>query len=315
MTSKPLVSIIIPVYNGGDYLREAIDSALAQTYAPIEILVVNDGSRDGGLTARIASEYGDSIRYFEKENGGVSSALNCGIRNMRGTYFSWLSHDDLYEPRKVEAQVAALAEEGGKALVYCNFSTIDQNSAPMPDTKASCRLHRDMNPREALHQVLRHGSLNGCGFLIPKAAFDECGGFDEALRYAQDSLMWYRLFAHGWALRVVPDKLVKSRVHANQQTQKNRSKFTADNQAICREMLPVFDRLSTEGDDFVLEYALRSALKGETGNVRACRQKLKQAGRLNASARLRLLLRSAYGRLRPTVRKAYYRLFRRIRTE
>ena len=315
MTSKPLVSIIIPVYNGGDYLREAIDSALAQTYAPIEVLVVNDGSNDGGQTARIAAEYGDAIRYFEKENGGVSSALNCGIRNMRGVYFSWLSHDDVYESRKVEAQIAALPEGAEKTLVYCNFSTIDQNSAPMPDTKAACRPQRDMSPREALHQGLRHGSLNGCGFLIPREAFDECGGFDEHLRYAQDSLMWYRLFTHGWSLKVVQEPLVLSRVHANQQTQKNRSKFTADNQTICREMLPVFDRLSTDGDDFVLEYALRNALKGEPENVRLCREKLKQTGRLTPSARIRLLFTTSYGRVRPTVRRIYYRLFRKIRTE
>ena len=98
MTSHlPLVSIVIPVYNGADYMREAIDSALSQTYPHIEVLVVNDGSTDSGATAAVARSYGDKIRYFEKKNGGVSSALNYGIRNMQGSYFSWLSHDDVYE--------------------------------------------------------------------------------------------------------------------------------------------------------------------------------------------------------------------------
>ena len=78
----PLVSIIIPVYNGANYMREAIDSALAQTYRNIEIIVVNDGSNDNGETERIALSYGDKIKYFHKENGGVSSALNLGIQNM-----------------------------------------------------------------------------------------------------------------------------------------------------------------------------------------------------------------------------------------
>ena len=68
--NRVLVSIVIPVYNGSNYLREAIDSALAQTYSPIEVLVINDGSTDQGATARIAQAYGDRIRYFEKENGG-----------------------------------------------------------------------------------------------------------------------------------------------------------------------------------------------------------------------------------------------------
>ena len=102
---QPKVSIIIPVYNGAEFMREAIDSALAQTYPHIEVIVVNDGSRDDGATREIALSYGDRIRYFEKENGGVSSALNLGIRNMTGDYFSWLSHDDAYLPDNVQASV------------------------------------------------------------------------------------------------------------------------------------------------------------------------------------------------------------------
>lgn len=72
----PLVSIIIPVYNGSDYLEEAIESALNQTYKNIEIIVINDGSTDNGATEMIALKYRDQIRYFHKTNGGVSSALN-----------------------------------------------------------------------------------------------------------------------------------------------------------------------------------------------------------------------------------------------
>lgn len=82
--NQPLVSIVMPVYNGGDYLKEAIDSALAQTYNNIEIIIVNDGSDDGGITEKIALSYGERVRYFRKKNGGVATALNLGIRNMRG---------------------------------------------------------------------------------------------------------------------------------------------------------------------------------------------------------------------------------------
>ena len=96
----PLVSIIIPVYNGEKYMREAIDSALNQTYKNIEVIVVNDGSKDN--TDEIALSYGDKIRYFKKENGGVSTALNLGIKEMKGEYFCWLSHDDVYEYNKVD---------------------------------------------------------------------------------------------------------------------------------------------------------------------------------------------------------------------
>ena len=103
--TAPLVSIVIPVYNGANFLREAIDSALAQTWPHCEILVVNDGSTDNGATEDISLSYRARIRYFRKENGGVASALNLGIREMRGDFFSWLSHDDVYLPDKCRNQV------------------------------------------------------------------------------------------------------------------------------------------------------------------------------------------------------------------
>ena len=92
---KPLVSIVIPVFNGENYLKDAIDSAINQTYSNCEIIVVNDGSSDA--TEKIAKSYGKKIRYYKKENGGVSTALNLGLEKMTGDYFSWLSHDDLYK--------------------------------------------------------------------------------------------------------------------------------------------------------------------------------------------------------------------------
>ena len=117
----PKVSVVIPVYNGANYLREAIDSALSQTYSNIEIIVVNDGSNDKGETRNIALSYGDKIRYFEKENGGVSSALNLGIREMTGEYFSWLSHDDSYKPQKIENSIRYLStfENRDRLIVMC----------------------------------------------------------------------------------------------------------------------------------------------------------------------------------------------------
>ncbi len=94
------------------------------------MIVVNDGSSDGGKTEEIALSYGDRIRYFRKENGGVASALNLGIREMRGEYFSWLSHDDVYLPRKVEREAAALAARGDDAIAYSDYEVIDEFLPP-----------------------------------------------------------------------------------------------------------------------------------------------------------------------------------------
>src|SRR5688500_7068290 len=104
---RPRVSVVIPVYNGANYLAQAIDSALAQTYPDGEVVVVDDGSTDERATERIARGYGHRIRYIRKENGGVATALNAGIEAMTGDYFSWLSHDDMYLPDKVALQVEA----------------------------------------------------------------------------------------------------------------------------------------------------------------------------------------------------------------
>ena len=116
------VSIVIPVFNGSNYLKNAIDSALSQTYANCEVIVINDGSTDDGKTAAIAKSYGDKIRYYEKENGGVATAVNLGIELMKGDYFAWLSHDDMFTNDKIEKQMNAIKASGIKeAICHCNF--------------------------------------------------------------------------------------------------------------------------------------------------------------------------------------------------
>ena len=116
---NPLVSAVIPVYNGSNYLREAINSVLNQTYSNIEVIVVDDGSTDDTWT--IIQSYGDKIRGFHKENGGVSSALNLAIDNMKGEWFAWLSHDDLWLSNKIEMQIHYLQENPGKGIYYSGY--------------------------------------------------------------------------------------------------------------------------------------------------------------------------------------------------
>ena len=210
---EPLVSIVIPVYNGANYLAQAIDSALAQTYQPIEILVVNDGSRDDGATERVARSYGDRIRYWAKPNGGVATALNDGIAHMRGEYFSWLSHDDVYYPEKIAVQVAALAalpESGRRVVLFSDYDEIDAQSrrvtthgfAPLPPSAVAARL-------------LSAYPVHGCTVLIPRSCFDEVGLFDPGLPTTQDYHFWFRL-AKQVPMVHLPGALIGSRVHPEQ---------------------------------------------------------------------------------------------------
>ena len=210
----PLVSIIIPVYNGDNYLTEAIDSALAQTYENIEIIIINDGSTD--KTEKIALSYSDKIRYYSKENGGVSTALNMGITLMYGEYFSWLSHDDLYLPDKVRSQVNALVNTPS-GIAYSNYDVIDKNGILLA-TMDIAKHYPQYDLTFGLFPILRQ-VLNGCTLLIHKSHFARVGNFDERLRSVQDYDLWFKMF-RGEKLTYVNESLVRLREHGTQVTHK-----------------------------------------------------------------------------------------------
>ena len=212
LSKQPKVSIIIPVYNGSNYLKEAIDSALAQTYPNCEVLVVNDGSCDEGKTETIALSYGDRIRYFKKENGGVASALNMGIRQMTGEYFSWLSHDDVYYPNKVEREVQAIIESGDPTkLVQCEYDFYDEATGTYTPTDFS-KTYTIKQLTNSVFCVLQL-QIHACCALIHKSHFDRVGMFDESRPYTQDVEMWFRIFRNQKSLWVT-EHLYKVRVHA-----------------------------------------------------------------------------------------------------
>jgi len=208
---QPKVSIVIPVYNGADFLAEAIESALAQTYENFEVIVVNDGSNDSGATERIARSYGDRIRYYSKPNGGVASALNKAIEEMSGEYFSWLSHDDLYVPEKLELDMHALLKEGDtRTVIYSDYGVFTES----PNKSVAMAL-RHVLPEQFRYWITTENSLHGCTLLIPRAAFSNVGTFDESLRTTQDYDLWFRMAAR-YRFVHIPEVLVKARAHAGQ---------------------------------------------------------------------------------------------------
>jgi len=212
----PKISIIIPVYNGADYLAQAIDSALAQTYKNREIIVVNDGSSDSGATEDVALSYGEKIHYITKENGGVASALNVGIQHMQGDYFSWLSHDDLYVESKLESQVKFLSGmKNKKVILYGNYDLIDADGGLIHAVK----MNHDLITANRFYPVLR-GAINGCSMLIPKECFVTHGLFDESLKTTQDYDLWFKMLRTEKFIHM-PAVLMKSRFHDEQDSKKN----------------------------------------------------------------------------------------------
>lgn len=313
---KPLVSIVIPVYNGANFMREAIDSALAQTYGNIEVIVVNDGSCDNGQTDFIARSYGNHIRYFTKPNGGVSSALNFGIRQMRGEYFSWLSHDDVYELNKIEKQVEQLTIKSERTLICCQCTYIDEQSRRMngyfPRSGFRSRLY---DWKEALYAMLEKATINGCCLLIPKEAFEICGGFDESLRFCQDVFMWYRLFLAGYALCYSEENLVKSRVHRNQLTQTGQTLFRRECYAISDYLMNAFAHVSNKDHNFLKKYLLSDAKYLPFKKVREISSKGKKSRLISVRTAIKAYMICGYGKVRPLLRKLYYRFFRKMQTK
>lgn len=214
MAKNPKVSIIIPVYNGSNYLKEAIDSALNQTYEGVEIIVVNDGSKDNGKTEAIAKSYGDRIKYYYKENGGVASALNYGIKVMQGDYFSWLSHDDVYFPEKIKTQIDTLKFYSYPVIFYSDFELIDENSDFL-----SIKRPKSLTKNKFRLSLITSLKMHGCTLLIPKECFEKYGNFNEKLLTVQDYELWFR-FAKQYEFIHIPRVLIKSRLHKSQGSHK-----------------------------------------------------------------------------------------------
>ncbi len=318
MNDNPLVSIIIPVYNGANYMKEAIDSALNQTYENIEVLVINDGSKDNGETEKIALSYGDKIRYFHKENGGVSSALNLGIREMKGEYFSWLSHDDVYFPEKVSSQIDVLEKYGdANTVCYCNSIHINKDSKKISKRKSrytfTCGQITDC--KQVLLNLFKYGSFNGCALLIPKNIFtDNDLYFDESMRYSQDLLMWYRIFLKGYSLIYTDYVGVKNRIHDKQLTQTGKALFKKDSLTIGDILLDEIIEKSDKTNKFIYYFLRNNAIYNNTGVVRKGLKKVKGKKKLSLSQRISLKWYVFYGGIRPAIRRTYYRIFRKVKT-
>jgi len=210
----PKVSIIIPVFNGANYMREAIDSALAQTYKNTEVIVMNDGSSDN--TEEIALSYGNKIRYFCKDNGGQSSALNYGIEKMSGDYFSWLSHDDVYFTNKIEAQIQFLSDYPNRDIIilYSDYEVINHVSSKICDV-----IIPDFEPELFRYMLLVSSPINGCTALVPRKAFLEVGLFDIKKPHTSDVELFFNMAAK-YTFVHIQQILIKSRSHDEQMTHK-----------------------------------------------------------------------------------------------
>lgn len=184
-TENPLVSVIIPNYNHARFLGGAVRSVLEQTYRPVEIIVVDDGSTDN--SGEVAAGFGDQIRYIYQTNAGLSAARNTGLRAAKGELIGVLDADDMYEPDFLATLVAALQADPEADGVYCGYRFVDEANNPLPQVE-----NRPV-PSADLYTALLDGN-----FFVPESIFlrrrvyDDVGFFDESLRACEDWDVWLR---------------------------------------------------------------------------------------------------------------------------
>ena len=201
------ISVIIPAYNYAHYLREAIDSALAQMLPPLEVIVVDDESTDE--TPQVLAAYGDRIRVVRQKNQGVAVARNAGVAAARGDLVAFLDADDVWLPRKLELQLARFEADPALGLVHCGSETVDASGRTlhvsldgMDGWVAAEMLRLD---REVI-------TLPGSTIMVPRGVAEEIGGFDARLWPSEDWDFCYRV-ASRYRVGYVPEVLMRYRLH------------------------------------------------------------------------------------------------------
>ncbi len=185
----PTVSVIIPAYNAGLWIQRAIESCLAQTSQPLEIIVVDDGSSDD--TAAIAASFSPSVQLVRQPNAGPAAARNQAARLAQGEWLGFLDADDYWFPDKLHVQLQPEISPD-IAVLYTLFNT--HNGSPEP-------------PEVGFKELWDYNWIGISSTLVRRTAFEAVGGFRETLRAVEDYNLWLRLAAEGWRLVLCPHVL------------------------------------------------------------------------------------------------------------
>jgi glycosyltransferase involved in cell wall biosynthesis len=195
-----LISCVAPVYNGQRFLAEALDSIFAQTYRPIEVIVVDDGSTDG--TADVAARYPQPIRYIRQENRGSPAARNAGIRAAAGDFLAFLDADDLWPAEKLAVQMARFAARPELDVCVAHAQNF------WMDEVADERERLGDHPRTRPMPGYVTGTL-----LVRRRLFDAVGLFDENNRHCDVTEFFLRVRRHGGVEELLGDVLLRRRMH------------------------------------------------------------------------------------------------------
>ncbi len=197
---KPLVSVIIPTYNRARFLKEALASVLAQTYRPLEIIVVDDGSTDE--TSKVVSRF--PVRYVRTPHRGVAAARNRGLSKARGALIAFLDSDDLWLPRKIEVQVSFFERQPEAVAVQTEEVWLRGGKRVNPKKR-----HRKPSGH-FFDRALELCLISPSAVMLRREVLEEIGGFDETFPVCEDYELWLRLLAR-YPVYLIPEPLVIKR--------------------------------------------------------------------------------------------------------
>ncbi len=217
INTTPLISVILPVFNGSERLTAAVDSVLSQTYENFELIIIDDGSTDG--TESIVGNMTDiRVKYIHQTNKGPGPARNNGILNSSGRYIAFLDHDDVWFADKLERQLSFVKHHPEFPVVYCNHNLIFKG--PLEDYPWIQKIEGEV----------RYPHEIPSGMFLDNIVFDRVGLFNPRYRTAEDSDLHLRIKDAGINITVVDDVLFNKHIHGgniSQNIQSNRHNVTA----------------------------------------------------------------------------------------
>ena len=207
---KNLISVVIPTYNRVTFLKDAIDSVLAQTFRVFELIVVDDGSTDG--TSELLLSYGHKIKVIKKGNKGPSASRNRGIKAAKGDWIAFLDSDDVWKPNKLEKQVQFIKDN--PEIKICQTEEIWIRNGK----RVNPRKKHEMHSGWIYEQCLPLCIVSPSSVMIHRDVFEKVGLFDETMLACEDYDLWLRIAPH-YPICLVREKLiVKQGGHADQQS-------------------------------------------------------------------------------------------------
>lgn len=231
----PKISVVLPVYNGEKYLAASIESVLNQTFKDLELIIIDDCSRDSsGAIAQHYASLDTRISYHRNDtNLKLPNALNRGFSKARGDYWTWTSCDNLYLPRALEEMNHTLDRHNGVSLVYASMHIIDENGTKKQTLHAG----------PAGHLIFRN--VVGACFLYRRSIAERVGIYDDSLFLCEDYEYWLRIASHS-KIHPIMECLYEYRRHSDSLSNQNEKEIIAKGIGVQKKYYSNFIRTRQE---------------------------------------------------------------------